>query len=288
MLAELEVDVYLVANLISLSKVIPPETKETARSVVRKLADELQRKLANRLIQAVRGSLNRATRSRRPRYADIDWDRTIHANLKHYLPEEGTIIPERLVGYGRRATALRDVVLCVDQSGSMAASVVYAGILAAVLASIRAVNTRLIVFSTTVADLSELLHDPVDVLFGTQLGGGTDINHALAYCQTLISRPAQTVLVLITDLYEGGNGPEMLARAAALVAAGVQVICLLALSDRGAPAYHADYAAKLAGLGVPTFACTPELFPDLVGAALARRDIELWAAQHEIVTARGS
>ncbi len=168
----------------------------------------------------------------------------------------------------------------------MASLVVYAGIFGAVLASLRAVSTRMVVFDTAVVDLTDDLDDPVDLLFGTQLGGGTDINRALAYCQGIITRPAQTILVLITDLYEGGNGAEMLKRAAALVAGGVQVVCLLALSDDGAPGYNSHYAAGLAGIGAPTFACTPDLFPDLMAAAIGKQDLAQWAAKNDIVAAR--
>jgi Mg-chelatase subunit ChlD len=286
LLAAVEADVHLVGTLLSLSKVIPERTKETARQVVRTVVDDLERRLARKTIQAVRGSLHRATRTRRPRHNEIDWDRTIRANLKHYSPERKTIVAERLIGYGHKRPSLRDIILCVDQSGSMAASVVYAGVFGAVLASIRAVSTRMVVFDTAVVDLTEDLHDPVDLLFGTQLGGGTDINRALAYCQGLVTRPAQTILVLITDLYEGGNVAEMRQRAAALVASGVQVICLLALSDKGAPAFDQNNAAALVALGVPTFACTPDQFPDLMAAAINRHDLTRWAAQQEIVTAR--
>ena len=168
----------------------------------------------------------------------------------------------------------------------MASSVVYAGIFGAVLASIRAVSTRMVVFDTSVVDLTDDLQDPVDLLFGTQLGGGTDINRALAYCQGVITQPQKTILVLITDLYEGGNTQEMLRRAAELVASGVQVICLLALSDKGSPSFDTRNAAVLAGMGVPSFACTPDLFPDLMAAAISRQDMGLWAAKNEIVVAR--
>jgi Mg-chelatase subunit ChlD len=284
MLAELEVDVHLVATLLSLGRVIPQRTKETARTVVRKVVEDLQRRLAQRTIQAVRGALSRATRSRRPRVQEIDWDRTIRANLQHYDEPRRTIIPERLIGQGRRQSALRDIVLCVDQSGSMAASVVYSAIFGAVLASIRAVSTRMMVFDTAVVDLTEALDDPVDLLFGTQLGGGTDINQALAYCQQVITRPTQTVLVLITDLYEGGDAEEMHKRAAAIVRAGVTVVCLLALNDRGAPSYDQRNAAVFAGLGIPSFACTPDVFPDLMAAAIQRRDLAAWAATRDINT----
>jgi Mg-chelatase subunit ChlD len=286
LLEGVEPDVHLVANLLALSKVIPDKTKDTARQVVRQVVDDLERKLANPLLQAVRGSLNRATRTNRPRGNEIDWDRTIRANLKNYLPDRGTIIAEKLVGYGHKRSSLRDIVLCVDQSGSMATSVVYAGIFGAVLATLRAVSTRMIVFDTAVVDLTDDLHDPVDLLFGTQLGGGTDINRALAYCQQVITRPAQTILVLITDLYEGGNQREMLRRAAELAGSGVQLVCLLALSDDGSPSFDQHNAAALAAMGAPAFACTPDLFPDLMAAAISRRDLGLWAAQHDIVAAR--
>jgi len=280
-------DVHLVADLLALKSVMPAKTLETARQVVRRVVDELQRKLANPTRQAVLGSLNRATRSRRPRHSEIDWPRTIRANLKHYQPAYRTIIPETRIGYGRKRAALRDVILCVDQSGSMGASVVYSGIFGAVLASLPALRTRMIVFDTEVVDLTEELHDPVELLFGVQLGGGTDIGRALGYCQSLIRRPQETILVLISDLYEGGNREEMLRRAAALAGSGIQLIVLLALSDNGAPSYDHGVAAALAALGAPAFACTPDLFPDLMAAAINRQDIGQWAAAHEIVTARG-
>jgi len=286
MLEQVEPDVQLVATLLTLSRVIPDKTKDTARAVVRRVVEDLERKLASPMRQAVRGSLNRATRTYRPRANEIDWQRTIRANLKNYQPQYRTIIAEKLVGYGHKRSTLRDIVLCVDQSGSMASSVVYAGIFGAVLASIRAVSTRMVVFDTSVVDLTEDLQDPVDLLFGTQLGGGTDINRALAYCQQIITRPAQTILVLITDLYEGGNTQEMLRRAGEIVASGAQVVCLLALSDKGAPSFDQRNAAALAVMGVPSFACTPDLFPDLMAAAIQKRDLGLWAARNDIVAAR--
>lgn len=288
LLAEVEADVHLVASLLSLGRVIPQRTKETARTVVRRVVQELERRLAQPTRQAVAGALSRATRSRRPRVAEIDWDRTIRANLRHYDRERRTVIAERLIGHGRRRSSLRDIVLCVDQSGSMAASVVYSSVFAAVLASLRAVTTRMVVFDTAVADLTDEIRDPVDLLFGTQLGGGTDINRALAYCQQVITRPAQTILVLITDLFEGGDATEMLKRAAGIVQRGTTVICLLALNDDGAPGFDASHAAALATLGIPAFACTPDLFPDLMAAAIQKRDIGLWAARHDIVAARAS
>lgn len=285
LLGAVEPDVHLVANLLALNSVLPAKTRETARQVVGKVVEEIERKLANPLRQAVMGSLNRAVRNRRPRHNEIDWLRTIRANLKHFQPDYQTIIPESLIGYGRKRSALRDIILCVDQSGSMASSVVYAGIFGAVLASLPAIRTRVVVFDTAVVDLTNELHDPVELLFGTQLGGGTDINRALAYCQDLVQQPHDTILVLISDLYEGGNRAEMLKRAATLVGSGVKLIALLALSDDGAPSYDHNTAATLAGMDVPAFACTPDLFPDLIAAAISHQDLGQWAASHDIQAA---
>jgi Mg-chelatase subunit ChlD len=282
MLEAVEPDVHLVSTLISLKSVIPNKTKETARLVVRKVADELERRLAQQMRQAVAGAFNRAQRNRRPKHNEIDWHRTIRANLKHFQPPYQTIIPETRIGYGRKKSQLRDIILCVDQSGSMASSVVYTSIFAAVLATIPAVRTSLVVFDTAVVDLTEELKDPVDVLFGTQLGGGTDINKALAYCQSLIRQPTDTILILISDLYEGGNRDELLQRAAAIAAAGAQCIALLALSDDGSPGYDHKVAAHFASLDIPSFACTPDLFPELMAAAISRQPLTPWIAARGI------
>ncbi|MGW5387974.1 VWA domain-containing protein [Nocardia sp. NPDC003963] len=274
-----EPDVHLVGTLLSLNRVIPETTKATARMVVSKVVKEIEQRIATKTVAAVSGALNRSARTSRPKPRDIDFDRTIRKNLANYLPEQRTIIAERLVGYGRRAQAVhRDVILAIDQSGSMASSVVYSSVFGAVLASMRSLRTSLVVFDTEVVDLTEKLSDPVDVLFGTQLGGGTYINRAIAYCQTLITRPTDSLFFLISDLYEGGVREEMLRRVHAMKESGVQVVVLLALSDDGAPSYDRENAAALAALGVPAFACTPDRFPDLLAQALNRGDLMHWGS----------
>jgi hypothetical protein len=283
MLASVQPDVHLVGTLLSLNKLLPEQTRDTARQVVRTVVEDIERRIANRTRTAVAGALNRAAQSRRPKLRDVDWNRTIAANLAHYLPEQRTIVPERVIGYGRRQQVVaRDIVLAIDQSGSMASSVVYTSVFGAVLGSIRALRTSLVVFDTAVVDLTDQLHDPVELLFGTQLGGGTDINKAIGYCQTLITRPRDTIFVLVSDLLEGGIRDQMLARVAAMVESGVQVIALLALSDDGAPVYDTDNAAALAALGIPAFACTPDAFPDLLGLAIEGGDIAAWAHRNQL------
>ncbi|MEU7884090.1 VWA domain-containing protein [Microbispora bryophytorum] len=273
MLEAVEPDVHLVGTLLSLGRLLPERARESARAVVRTVVRELEARLTRRTLTAVSGALDRSARTHRPRrVAEVDWNRTIRANLRNYLPERKTVVPSRLVGYARGQRAVqREVVLAVDQSGSMAASVVYAGVFAAVLASMRSLRTSFVAFDTAVADLTDRLGDPVDVLFGTQLGGGTDVNRAVAYCQNLVTRPADTIFLLVSDLYEGGPREQMLRRIATMTAAGVQVIVLLALSDEGMPQYDHDNAAALAAMGVPAFACTPDAFPDLMAAAIERR-----------------
>jgi Mg-chelatase subunit ChlD len=288
LLAATEPDVHLVATLLALKNLIPEKTRSTAREVVGKVVAEIMRKLATQMRQAVVGSLSRAVRNYRPHHNEIDWNRTIKANLKHYQPQYKTIIPERRIGFGRRRSSLRDIILCLDQSGSMATSVVYAGVFGAVLASLPSVSTRLVVFDTSVVDLTADLQDPIDLLFGVQLGGGTDINRALNYCHTLVVRPNETVLVLISDLFEGGNRQEMLTRASMLVTSGVQIIALLTLSDDGAPSYDHNIAEQFASMGIPAFACTPDLFPDLIAAAIEKKDIGQWAAGNEIPATRSN
>ncbi|MCL2423599.1 MAG: VWA domain-containing protein [Micrococcales bacterium] len=286
-LASVERDINLVGDLLALKNVMPETSKQLAREVVATIVAELVARLETKTSEAVRGAVDRHQRTYRPRPADIDWPRTITANLRHYQPEYRTVVPEKLVGFlrkQRRLVDLDEVVLCVDQSGSMAASVIYASVFAAVMASLPVVNTKLVVFDTEVVDLTEELADPVNVLFGIQLGGGTDVAKALGYCAGKVERPTKAHLVLITDLYT--DTEPMMQQLAALVRAGVNVIVLLALNDCGCASYDSDAASKCAALGIPTFACTPDQFPDLMATALRRDDIAAWAADSDIKLAR--
>ena len=268
LLKTIEPDIHLVATLLTLKKIIPAKTKETARMVVGKLVKKIERQLKNPMREAITGSIHRAKRNRRPTLKEIDWNKTIRLNMKHYQPDLKTIIPENLIGFGRRGQALKKVILLVDQSGSMASSVVYASIFAAVMASLKSLKTHLVVFDTAVVDLTPELADPVSVLFGTQLGGGTDICQALQFVQPMVERPGDTILVLISDLFEGGNKNLLLQTAASIQRSGAQFFTLLALSDQGKPVYDRAMAEQFAALNIPTFACTPEKFPELMATAI--------------------
>lgn len=283
-LAKAEPDVNLVATLMQLGKLIPAKTKDTARRVIQKVVDELMRKLEQKTVNALKGALDKSARRRNPRHGDINWAATIKRNLKHYQPQYKTIIPETLIGYGRKSQqSLKDIILCIDQSGSMGTSIVYSGIFGAVMASLPNVKTSMILFDTEIVDLTQDLQDPVDILFGVQMGGGTDINKAIGYCQELVRQPNDTIFVLITDLYEGGNQDQMLKRAKELVDSGVQVICLLALNDQGSPSYDKQNAKQLADMQIPVFACTPDKFPDLMAAAIQKQDLLKWVGNEGMV-----
>ena len=270
LLQSVEPDIHMVTLLVELNKMLPDETRATARQVIAKVLADLESRLADQTRQAVRGALARSAKTRRPRPGDIDWNHTIAANLKHWIPEHRTLVPERLIGHGRRQRSLaKDVVIAVDQSGSMADSVVYASLFGGVLAQLPALRTKFVAFDTATTDLTAFLHDPVEVLFGVQLGGGTDIANALGYCQQAIERPRDSVLFLISDLYEGGNSDLMRRRVGELVASGVKVIVLLALSDEGTPAHDHDHAAALTALGATVMATTPDEFPEVLAQSLA-------------------
>jgi hypothetical protein len=269
LLQGVEPDIHLVTLLVELNRHLPEETRATARQVIAQVLADLERRLADHTRQAVRGALSRSARTRRPRPGDIDWPTTIGANLRHWIPEHRTVVPERLVGHGRRQRSLaRDVIIAVDQSGSMADSVVYASLFGGVLAQLPALRTSFVAFDTAITDLTGFLHDPVEVLFGVQLGGGTDIANALTYCQRLIERPRDTVLFLVSDLFEGGNAEMMRRRVGELVESGVQVIVLLALSDEGTSAHDHDHAVALASLGASVLSSTPDEFPAVLADAL--------------------
>lgn len=283
LLDAVEPDVHLVSTLLSLNKVIPSKTKASARPVVQKVVEELEKRLRNPLQQAIKGAISRSVRNRRPKPNEIDWNKTIRKNLKNYQKDHQTIIPENLIGYGRKGQSLRHIILLVDQSGSMATSMVYASVFGAVLASLRSVKTHMVVFDTAVVDLTEELNDPVDLLFGTQLGGGTDINRALTYVEGLVQNPTETILVLISDLYEGGNEEEMLRRAAALKSLGIQFVTLLALNDEGAPSYDKSVATAFANMDIPSFACSPDQFPELMATVIKKESVGQWMAREGIV-----
>ena len=289
MLQAVEPDVHLVANLIALSRVMPEQAprRPPAWSYA-KSCDESKRKLAkpaapgraSAASTAPRATAARATTRSTGTARSAPTSATISRTYK-------TIIPETRIGYGRKRMRAarhhplrRSERLDGDQRRLLPRS-------SAPCSPRCRPSRRRWSYSTPPSSISPMnSQDPVDLLFGTQLGGGTDINRALSYCQCLIRQPHETILVLISDLYEGGNREEMLKRAARpRRLRHPDRSALLALSDDGAPGYDHTNAAAFAALGAPAFACTPDLFPDLMAAAIARQDLNQWAAARGIVAA---
>jgi Mg-chelatase subunit ChlD len=284
-LSQVTPSVELVGTLMSMKGMIPDKTKETARQVIRAVVEDIKKRMQAEIERAVRGALDRSRHQPIPSLPNLDWKRTIGGNLKNYIREKKTIIPDRFFFYARQQRRKEwNVIVCMDQSGSMADSVVYGSVMGSIFASLPALETHVVAFDTEVVDLTAELSDPVDLLFGIQLGGGTDINRAVGYCQGFITNPQRTLFLLLTDLYEGGNQSALVKRLEEMAASGVRAMCLLALSDSGVPSYDAGLAKRLANVGVPCFACTPNVLPQMLEAVLKGRNLEAVAAKFDTRT----
>lgn len=275
LLDTLEPDLNLASTLLMLKDQIPKKSKESARNFIRKIVEEINRMLESDVRRAVTAALNRKAHSPLPSAAAMDFPYTIRRNLKNYNPELGVIVPERVWFFDRSSRVNRwHVILDIDQSGSMGQSILYSSVMACVLASMSAVKTSVVAFDTQIMDLTPLCQDPVDLLFGFQMGGGTDIAKSIAYCQGLVESPAKTLFFLISDLEEGGNRAALLRRVEELKASGVTVVVLLAIADGGKPYYDAQTAQRIAAMDIPCFACAPEKLPALLEQALTGRPLQ--------------
>lgn len=279
LLAGLEPDLNMASTLLMLKDQIPKKSKEAARAYIRRIVEEIEQLLESDTRRAVTAALNHRAHSPLPSAAAIDFPCTIRRNLKHYDPDLGTIVPEHVYFFDRSSRANRwRIILDIDQSGSMGESILYSSVMSCILASMQAVQTSVVAFDTSVMDLTSLCADPVDLLFGFQMGGGTDIAKSLAYCQGLVEEPDKTMLFLISDLMEGGNRAALLRRLDELHASGVTVVSLLAIADGGRASYDEETAKRIAALGIPCFACPPERLPELLEMVLKGRDLGGFAA----------
>ena len=277
MLDDLVPDVSTASLLLTLKDQIPARAKDNARLYIARIVEDINKRLAEDLKRSVTAALNRREHSPIPSAAAMDYKMTIRRNLKNYQPDLHTMIPEKFYFFERAArSSSRTVILDIDQSGSMGESAIYSSIMGCILASISALKTYIVAFDTKVNDLTDLCSDPVELLYGIQLGGGTDINQSVAYCENFVSEPEKTTFFLVTDLYEGGNQAQLIRRLAEMKSSGVNVIVLLAISDSGTPCYSSDVASKLAAKEIPCFACPPEKLPELLDCALKRRSLASW------------
>lgn len=240
---------------------------EVARNLVRRVVEELRQKLEGSVRQVLTGTRNRYRHSALPVASNFDWRRTVRSNLAHYDPEQRRMRVEKVHFFSRVERHLPwHVILAVDQSGSMTDSVIHSAVMAGILGSMPALRVSLVAFDTSVVDLSGTVDDPTEALMAVQLGGGTDIAKALAYCQTLVETPRRTVLIVVTDFYEGGSVPRLLAQVKNLLEAGVRLLGLAALDPQADPAYDRDMAGQWVDAGAEVAALTPLKLADwLVG-----------------------
>lgn len=284
LLEHVEPDISLASAILMLKDQIPQRSKESVRAFIAKIVEEINKLLEADIRRAVTSAVNRRMHSPIPSASAMDFPLTIRRNLKNYNPELGTIVPEHFYFFDRTTTAPSTqwtIILDVDQSGSMGESVIYSSIMSCILASMAAIRTHIVAFDTKVVDLTEKCEDPVDLLFGFQLGGGTNIDQSVAYCQKFVENPAKTLFFLITDLEEGGNRASLLRRLKELKESGVTVACLLAIADGGKPYYDAQMAERMASLSIPCFACSPQMLPTLLERALKGQDLASFRKEFE-------
>lgn len=273
---EMEPNIELASTILTIRSHVPEKSKESVRAFIRKLVEQINKMLEGDIKRVITAAMNKQEHSPIPSARAIDFKYTINKNLKNYNSELKTIIPDRVFFFDRVATSDSKkwtVILDVDRSGSMGESVIYCSVLSCILASISSIKTKVVVFNDEVVDLTDQCSDPVDLLYGFELGGGTDINKSIQYCQTLIENPSKTMLFMVTDLYEGGNAGNLLRRLRDLKDSGVTVVCLLAITDSGKPQYDIDLAQKISNLHIPCFACSPQKLPTLLGCILHHRDL---------------
>lgn len=284
LLENLEPDVSLASAILMLKDQIPARSKESVRIFIGRIVEEINRLLEQDIRRAVTACLNRRKHSPIPSAAAMDYKMTISRNLKNYRPELGTIVPEHFYFFDRTSTTAANkwsVILDIDQSGSMGESVIYSSVMSCILASMSSLKTHIVAFDTNIVDLTAKCEDPVDLLFGFQLGGGTNIDQSVAYCQQFVENPSKTLFFLVSDLEEGGNRAALLRRLEEMKGSGVTVVCLLALADGGRPYYDAQMAQRIAGLGIPCFACNPQMLPQLLERAFRGEDLESFRKEFE-------
>jgi hypothetical protein len=280
LLAKVEPSLDLASAVLSLKNLVPEKAKAAARDLVRRVVEELRKKMESQFSQAIRGALDRNRHSPFRSLPNLDWQRTIRRNLRNYSPQLKTIIPERTFFFSRqRRQAEWNVIIAMDQSGSMHGSLIYGGIMGAILASMPAVETHVVAFNhEEVVDLTEHCSDPVDLLFGVQLGGAEDYWKATCYCERFMHTPAKTLYILLADLHDTSpNEGRFVKRMEFLLESGVKAVTLLAISDQGQPSYNQALAEKLAKLGMPCFGCIPDRLPDLLAAVLKGQDLDKFA-----------
>ena len=269
-LARIEPSPATLRLLLSLQGSLPPALLALLRDTVRRVIDDITARMRPRVEAALSGRRSRQGRGRVPRAADFDALTTLRRNLRHVDPETGRLVAERLYFHRRQRRGLPwQVILCVDQSGSMTDSIIHSAVMAAILSGLPGVRVRMVLFDTEVVDVTDRLTDPLETLMTVRLGGGTNIAAALDYCAGLVEDPARSVVVLITDFCEGGSLRRLETAVARLVEARVRLLGLAALDDRGDPFHDRRTAGRLADLGMQVGAMTPDRLAEWLAGVMA-------------------
>lgn len=268
---DLQASPQLASALLRMRGKLSPAAAEGLRALIARVVADIVARLRPRFTTSLLGLRDRTRRSLRPAARDLDWRRTIAANLAHVDPATGRMLVEdvRFAARRRRANLQWHVIVLVDQSGSMADSLLHAAVSAAIMAGLPGISVRLVLFDTSLVDVSHLAGDPVEVLLTAQLGGGTDIARALAYAEGLVEQPSRTVVVLVTDFDEGGSVSALVATARRLAASGVRLAGLASLADDGAVWFNRTVADRLAATGMHIAAMTPDRFAEWLAEVMA-------------------
>ena len=258
-LERLEPNQELLRTLLALRGHLKGEVLTLARRIIKRVVEDLRRRLESEVRRVLSGRINRFRHSPLAVAQNFDPLGTLRKNLKHFDRERRQLVIEQLRFFERNTRRLRwDIILCVDQSGSMADSVIHSAVMAGILAALPAFRIRVVVFDTNVVDLSDYVDDPVETLMRVQLGGGTDIGQAVRYCTQLVENPHRTVLVLVTDFCEGAPPSELIRAVRKLAEARVRLLGLASLDDQANPVYNREIAQDLAACGMEIAALTPE------------------------------
>lgn len=264
-LRRLEPNKELLKTILQLKHMMKGEVLVLAREIVKKVAEELTRKLESDLQKSLFGRINRSVGSPVKTMRNLDMKKTIRMNLKNYDTEKQQLVLKQVYFYSRMKKYNQwRVIICVDESGSMLDSVIHSAVMAGIFAKLPMLDTKLVIFDTNVVDLSGYVNDPVETLMSIQLGGGTNIAGALSYCESLIENPHKTMVVLISDLYEGGGYQNLYRVSKGIIESGAKLIALTALDMEANPSYDRNAAATLAGMGASVGAMTPEELAEFV------------------------
>ena len=258
-LEELEPNQDLLRLLLAFHGRAQPEMKAKLRAVANRVIQDIVERLRTRVQQAFSGRRNRYMRSNISAAANFDWRATIRANLRNFDRERGKIIADRIRFNSRQKRRLPwRIILCVDQSGSMTDSIIHSAVMASIFSGLPGVTVKMVLFDTSIIDVSDKLADPLETLLSVQLGGGTDIGRAVSYCERLVEDGDRTAFILISDFCEGAPPRALFAAVARLAEARVKLIGLGALDDTGQAAYDSAISTRLADLGMHVGTMTPD------------------------------